>query len=1843
MLKAFGTIMVKKIVAAFKSRPVSQGSFGDSFTKFLNDPSKLGWLLKPEPPPAGADDEPEVCEDVVEEHCWDEGHSLESVIAGTAGGNPNDARALLWCCLDGQFAKNPAVVQAAVLEADDKSCEKVHEGSREAFGARSPKTQAGKCKAAGARIKAAQVLFESSGKLREAGAAAAEGFGAMKGRMKSIGNQLKVPLKLAKTLYTQFKAFQGMLMPLLDQLVSSGQKRRAMRLKQALATVVEDVTIFYDQFNLLKNLATDFINGGGNEQGSIQDMVNTAQENMAKVVTAAASDFGEALNDTNAGLTGNLNEATGDHGATETLENGVNAATNAAVKVADAIGDAASAAKKALLFKGAAFIADIEGFFAHLEDFVTAFMCFVGNKQGPGCAGDEEGEVASGSENAGSEAAQAGSDFADKQAAVYNAMGEDAVAAATNGVKAIGKAGQKAADTAKTAASNAANNVKSAATAEVAAIQAKVKAAFKEKLGLVYAMGERVGEILNPLKDCYDSVLKAIEVIKRVVLNVADIVSPDKSNTYVNNFNQLQGHVSDVRESLSSFRVNLDSIDFDQLEKGVKNELADVVTTGASIATDAVNGVVNVGKTAICETEGALATTMNAASSAAKTSINVASEGVTRTVDAAADTVTGSVEGAKDLVDDTTRSFSDAVQRRRRRLLDADGRRARHNGGKHPHRRQGHHHRHDSHHHDHRLAPQDAPRFVALVVGIGSGSESSSKAPKSIEDQIGSEADNAATRTEAATKKAATAVTDNIEKGRAAMSDKVGAAATAATEGVDAANIQGQALLTDAAGAGKAGLEKGGKAVTDSVDKTSSAAVGAIQNSKGITVVIKGLKRLRDGLTKGLRAADPVLTTIDKVLGVIYHLLDCVAIQGPKAIRTVLREATVAIGSVVAKINAAMDPSTVSKVGKIPDWQAVQAAKDKMKCVGGSISELVGLFKQFGVSPSNPAVAIAEKAAGLVSPVLDLLASLMELMHAMPDAGIEAVKILQKGKKGAGKKKMALSVSAGSARTALGALRKLLATIGPVRDSCNNLKREILSTASAESKVVSVMQAMDTGLGIVETALIALKNKISDASAGGADDGGSTDLSGRRRLLALTTTSDGSPEDLDVQAAKSTTASRSTADVLKELVVEMKEVRKDVVDTRTHLSDSLDSTVDQLSAQMRAVSRKVGASSGGGPADQTKKSGERKRAVFRRPGSQIKCPDTYSFVGGRKARLAGRKSIFQKNKRLLKESVFIPPSLTFGVAITVSIEVEVNIGMQIEFARCIRDPPTVKNCRKISKLFETSFESIRAKGNCKVMDVAAEKADVNPGAMYRAFFKSSSLAEQLSTCVRVHGSIKGRMEWTPEQHTQAITTVRWLIRNVKVQDEYKEWRKRHGNPKTEDGKKLEAHGAYCTMMGGGRLSMLTATFAKAETVVARLGAAKTKEQATAITTSKDEITVAVVPYIYASILAFAVVNLSVKVVSLEGELNLELFSVHVPISLYVSEKASLKEGATKGSPGMLIVAEPWVRSMSGRFFATITIFGKSFQAPAVDWTGLRMTLTSLCKGFGFLESHCGPSTQINNVLPEPLDPRRRPQSTGTCVPCFVNHDVYADEEANMSDKRGERKGFFDKMGGAVADTVGGAIKSGIDMASSAFRTADPQNSIVCPATPIRAVQFAGFISPSEVKDKSDIFNMGASSKQFNDGNNLGNQFFKNLALTSVRRAWSNDLIEMGYVSKGAKDLLDHIFNAKGTELSRKAPAFERGMAPGFALSICDEHVATSASGYTYTGTLVMFETSEDVGAKNGVRREGQDADAISNRTKNLHEMRSNYPDHEVRKREIIITRPYSCTAVHVHVRTCTMV
>jgi hypothetical protein len=564
----------------------------------------------------------------------------------------------------------------------------------------------------------------------------------------------------------------------------------------------------------------------------------------------------------------------------------------------------------------------------------------------------------------------------------------------------------------------------------------------------------------------------------------------------------------------------------------------------------------------------------------------------------------------------------------------------------------------------------------------------------------------------------------------------------------------------------------------------------------------------------------------------------------------------------------------------------------------------------------------------------------------------------------------------------------------------------------------------------------------------------------------------------------------------------------------------------------------------------------------------------------------------------------------------------------------------VANCRKISELFKTSFASMAkiapivggqgsSERSCENFDVSAKKSDENPGAKYRTLFKSHNLAEQLASCVRIHGSVPNRMEWTPDQHAQATATVQWLLRNVKVRQEYTAWRKRRGDLATEDGRKLEVHGAYCTTMAG-RLEVMMAAFAKAEELVDRIGENESTKQSKAVATAKDEITVAVVPYIYASILAFAVVNLSIKVVELEGELNLELFSVHIPISLYVSEKPSLVEGATEGSPGMLIVAEPWVRSMSGRFFATITIFGKAFQTPAVDWTGLRLTLTSLCKGFGYLQSRCGTSTEIDNVLPVPQDPRLRPHGTGTCYPCFVNHDTSVatgiDAESGITEITNsalvgsgiDTDSFFGKGVKSFVGGVSNAVGKIKDKTSSLLGfSGEFQNTIVCPATPKRAVQFAGFMTPKEVAEKVDIFNLGASnSDQIEDGNNLGHIFFKKMADPNIRRTWSKDLIKYGYAK--TPNLLDHIFNGKSYASRRPELMYTRGVTPGFVVSICDEHVVqqTTNGGYTYTGTLVMFEIRSDIDAKHAFRREGQDEDTVTKRTQNLNDMRGLYPEHE---------------------------
>lgn len=398
---------MKKIVAVFKARQVAPSSFEGAFTKFLHDPSKLGWLLKPTPAPATASNEPELCADVVEEHCRDEGYKLEAVIAGSAGGTIDDARAVLWCCLDSESAD----VQAALMEAEDPQCKEVHKGSREAFGDENPTFQKAKCDVAKTRLTAAKTLRAVAG-----------GFGAIKGRMQSIGKQLRVPLKFAKTLFKQIKSFEVAVLPLLAQLANNGQKRRARHLKETFVTVVKDVESFYEQFSMLKRMATDFLQGGTGE-GSIQEMLDKTKDSIIKVAVDAAEDVEDAGTALEAGEGAAAAKATAD----------------AANKIGDKVAGAVSAAKKAIYFKGAAFVAEIEVFFTHLEEFVTAFQCFVGTKKGLGCKGNEadayEGGIV---ENAG--------------------IAVDTTAAE--------------------------------AKAKFEAIKEKVKEAFKEKLGLVYVSTE---------------------------------------------------------------------------------------------------------------------------------------------------------------------------------------------------------------------------------------------------------------------------------------------------------------------------------------------------------------------------------------------------------------------------------------------------------------------------------------------------------------------------------------------------------------------------------------------------------------------------------------------------------------------------------------------------------------------------------------------------------------------------------------------------------------------------------------------------------------------------------------------------------------------------------------------------------------------------------------------------------------------------------------------------------------------------------------------------------------------------------------------------------------------------------------------------------------------------------------------------------------------------------------------------------------------------------------------------------------------------------------------------------
>jgi len=96
----------------------------------------------------------------------------------------------------------------------------------------------------------------------------------------------------------------------------------------------------------------------------------------------------------------------------------------------------------------------------------------------------------------------------------------------------------------------------------------------------------------------------------------------------------------------------------------------------------------------------------------------------------------------------------------------------------------------------------------------------------------------------------------------------------------------------------------------------------------------------------------------------------------------------------------------------------------------------------------------------------------------------------------------------------------------------------------------------------------------------------------------------------------------------------------------------------------------------------------------------------------------------------------------------------------------------------------------------------------------------------------------------------------------------------------------------------------------------------------------------------------------------------------------------------KPTIGAMLSSRPYIRTLSGRLFAKITLFGRSFVSPPLDWTGLKFFIGRWCKTFGeTMTGKCFADGQGYPKYTQRLDPPMRP-ATGTqsCVPCFFKKD-----------------------------------------------------------------------------------------------------------------------------------------------------------------------------------------------------------------------------------------------------------
>ena len=1523
------------------------------------------------------------------------------------------------------------------------------------------------------------------------------------------------PIKIVKAIAFEFTNSQGLLAPLFDTITKGvASSPRAVEMKTAYNEAVADVKDLKAQIAAVKQQLLNVLDDPSAVLSAVTEKAtNAVNDGIETMATAGA----ESLQSSN---------SSGARGAAAGLANDAkNFAENSA-----------ASAKATVMLAAGEFVARFKQLGEKLQRTVVAFLCLIGTRS-EGCVeGDSLGaqlfnngkdavnaKIAEGKKFVNDKVQEGKDKINEMKSAVGNKINE--TKAAVNGAIASGTA---AVAGAVGGAENIAGGAVAAAKQMVADKIKEIKAYFVQKMTLVYAIGDKIQLFFEPFGDIFASGKKIVEELKGILVNAKDVANQEKNVAYVARFGTLANHFTDVKTAINTIKTNVDAIDLEAIADQIKATRDGAVAGVKGARDDAVDAVKgardSVVKTVTDAKNNAVASAQNAKNAAVRSVESARNLGVAKV-----DALKTQAAQLKQQVEDQAAGIQQKVEGASARLKASTEKASTediYTGG-----------------------GEDGDMLVELLSRT-SGSESESELP------LGQSTINAVS-----------------QKG----DQVINAVNQKATQAIDAA----ASVVSDK------NIDKVANAIVSdkNIDKVANVINDGVINN--ITKVVGKYKTMLSGALG--KASSAVNFVVDITLAV-EGMLECAAIKGPKNVMIVVaegRKGVVAVGRTIAKgVKKIQDAVKIAKGEKVaeapvadpiewPDFSKVDRAKKEMKCVLTSLDTVAGLFnrvnlpflgnalnktRELAARAEDQAVAAKNDAEGsevivnlrkalkIVNPALDLLKVVAELLPKLSPAAVATYDVIK-----AGSNKQA-KLPKSKAQSATKAFRGIIRALGALKTQIASFKTSLLAAKIVAPKILAVLGTINTGIGIMIAAIDVLKTAVVDMTL---TAGGDLNKVFRRRLLKLKAA--GKARKVSGGGGGGGGGSSGTASDMIAVLAKMNQLEDEVATAREatvaavktsaeDMSDKMDDQADSL----QAIVRKSGGGAGGdGAVDGAFAPTPKTKSKLGKPGSFLSCPSNYIKTPApgstTKSKYFDTRMIFEKRKTILKESLRVPPSMTYGVVITLSIEVEVEVGMQLEWARCERELPSIDKCEDVIKLFHGTLSV--GKEKCKAEDVDAKAAGDPPGRFTRRMFKNALMAKMILFCVKGHGPMLG---WSEEDVTKGLNLAKHLC---KLTNPLKK--------SASNSKATHQYGKYCDdsppLLEWLQTKLASGLLPGAPAPGTATSSGSESESSLIVQGHTGDVVLVVVPYMYASVLAFAVLNIKVLAIELEGSLDLELFSVHVPVEISVHTRVSLTKGIPgakprKPSPGLMVRSKPFIRTLNGRLVASIKIFGFSFASPVVDFTGIKLTLFELCKGMGTYGHMCAETGGLPMDQAEIIDPELLPQSTRSCIPCVPGKHNGAS--------------FFGTQTG-LADFA----------------------NIQCPPTPMRVMQTAGLVlSPDDTE--MNLIPVGAyaggnvpetgATAGINVGTFLFRHMFKNA------KTLENQFRDSGHLANCPdKGRLGEMLFSKMDRGAMRTGNDGEPHSIGYKhidlVALCDEHTEVGSfrdgvlqPGFIYTGTIVVI-------------------------------------------------------------------